>query len=383
MDTSFPEPIIAASKLKVPVYKPSLTKLESAHLHKAFSSTWISGNGSYLQRFEQLFSRAMGSKYATATNSGTSALHVGYRLLNIQRGDEVILPAFTMISTATPLIELGAIPIFIDIDAYWQINTSLIEKYISSRTKAIVGVHIYGHPCNIDGIEHLAKKYHLRTLYDAAEAHGALYKNKKLGSFGDVVCYSLYANKIVTTGEGGVVTVNDANMHTKSKRLIDEYFSPKMHFWHEDYGYSYRLSNILASIGVAQLQRMPTIIRKKQSVNAMYKSILAHHDSIICMPEADYAKSVYWMNAVSINNISLRQLHTIRTYMAGKGIETRSAFIPMTVQPAFKNYNRQSAPNAERLAHRTLLLPSFPDLTKKQITLTCEALISAVAKVHS
>lgn len=377
-----PEPVVNTSKQYIPIYKPSLTSDEKRNVLDAFSSTWISGTGPYIEKFERLFARFTGAKYAVATNSGTTALHVGYRLLGIQKGDEVIVPAFTMISTATPLVELGAIPVFIDINRYWQIDASLIEKRITPKTKAIVGVHIYGQPCNIRAIETIANKYRLKVLYDAAEAHGALYDEKRLGRFGDVVCYSLYANKIITTGEGGVVTINNKKMYEKSKRLIDEYFSPRLHFWHEDYGYSYRMSNVLAAIGVAQIKRARLTIKKKIKINSAYKRLLSNNSSVSFMPDAPWSACVYWMVAVVLKNMSQKQTHTVRSYLAKRGVETRSAFIPLTLQPAFKQFTgNQRAPVAEHLSGSILLLPSFPDLTTKQIRIICkylnEALVSS------
>lgn len=347
--------------IKIPVSMPDLSQEEMRFASDALQSTWISGNGKYIDMFEEKFSAKTGAKYAVGCNSGTSALHVGYRLLGIERGDEVIIPSFTMVSTATPLIEMGAKPIFIDADTYWQIDVSQIEKKITKKTKAIVGVHIYGHPCDIDAIEAIAKKHGLKTMYDAAESHGAKYKKHGLGEFGDVVAYSFYANKNITMGEGGVITTNKKTDYEKAKRLIDEYFSPVRHFWHESYGYSYRLNNVSAAIGCGQMERWNDIIDNRKKMAERYMEYLQGVEGISFMPVSDDVIISWWMFGLKIDRKRFgMSRNDLREVLATKGIETRTAFIPLNHQPVFKEYGPHSdTPVADELCSSVLYLPSF------------------------
>ncbi len=366
------EPVVQiVDGLRIPVCAPALGQEEGNALIQAFNSGFISGTGDYIEMFEEAFAKATGAKFGIAVNSGTSALHVAYRLMGIKPGDEVIIPTFTMVSTATPLIEMGAIPVFVECDAAGQIDTTKIEEKITDRTVAIVGVHIYGHPCDIDAIEHIAVGHGLKTMYDCAEAHGALYKGKKLGEYGTACAYSFYANKVITTGEGGMVTVNDEGLKKRADRLIDEYFSEERHFWHEDYGYSYRLNNLSCAIGLAQTKKLEDLIKMRRANWQNYKDQLADVPGISFLPERPDVVSVRWMIGILVDRskFGMNKNH-LREKLAQFGIETRTFFIPMHLQPVMQQFHPEYNPEfsqSEILCRDGMYLPSSSTILESTI----------------
>lgn len=344
---------------------------EAQHIQQALESNWISGGGAKLDEFEKLFAKKTGAQFGIACNSGTSALTVGYRLLGIAPGDEVIVPTFTMVSTVTPLIDLGATPVFVDCDEFGQIDVTKIEAKITDKTKAIVGVHIYGHPVNIEELEKIAIKHSLKVLYDAAESHGAQFKGQPIGKFGDVVCYSFYANKIITTGEGGMITVNSPDLMREARKLIDEYISSDRHFWHESYGYSYRMSNLLAAIGLGQTETLELAITAHRDHQTAYKALLDDVPGISFLPEHKDVSAVNWMHCILVDKEKFgMDRNELRTFLASRGIETRTLFIPMHVQPVMQRLFGESQdefPVADKLCREGLYLPSSSGLADRSL----------------
>lgn len=368
------EPVVTPKNgYKIPVCTPYLSDKEISYLQLALNSTNISGGaGDFIPKFEKLFAQKTGAKYAVACNSGTSALHVAYRLIGIKPGDKVIVPDFTMVSTVTPLIEMGAEPIFVDCDESGQIDVRKIEQIFitnpeGNSIKAIVATHIYGHPVDIDKIEELAKKYSLQVIYDAAEAHGAEYKKKKLGEFGDVCCYSFYANKIITTGEGGMVTFNNQEFVDMANRLVDEFFSYERHFWHTSYGYSYRMSNLLAAIGFGQTERMDDLIKNKRKNYDFLKENLSNVEGLSFIPDYLDVNSVRWVNGILIDKEKFGlSRNGLRKALGEWGIETRPFFIPMHLQPCMSRFLEQffkEFPVAEKWCAQGMYLPSSSALS--------------------
>ena len=243
-----PEPIVNKEKTYIPVCEPDLRGNEKKYVLDAIDTTWISSRGKYLDLFEQEFAKKVEAKYAIAVNSGTNALYLACAALGITTGDEVIMPTFTMVSTPNSVSYLGAKPVLVDCDEFWQIDCDKIKEKITSKTKAIMPVHIYGHPVDIDAIQILAYDHKLKVIYDAAEAHGAEYSHVPLGSIGDAVCYSFYGNKILTTGEGGMFTTNNKELAEIARNLKDVAFSKERHFWHKRLGYNFRMTNLAAAV---------------------------------------------------------------------------------------------------------------------------------------
>lgn len=352
----------------IPVCKPFYLGKEGQYISQAIQSEWISGNGEFLDRFEKEFAKKTGATYGIACNSGTSALHLAYRLIGIKPGDEVIVPTFTMVSTVTPLIELGATPVFIDCDEKAQIDVTKIEAAITPKTKAVVGVHIYGHPVDIDALEAVALKHNLKVVYDAAEAHGAQYKRQPIGKYGDVVTYSFYANKLITTGEGGMITVNNPEYYRRAQRLVDEYMSPERHFYHEDYGYSYRMSNLLAAIGLAQTESLEKAVAIHREHEGGYRTLLAGVPGISFLPESKDVSPVSWMHCILVDEEKFgMDRNGLRDFLASRGIETRTFFIPMHAQPVmierFGATPEGALPVSEKMAAEGMYLPSSTGLS--------------------
>src|SRR3990167_308453 len=317
------EPVYTA--IKVPVCEPDLRGNESKYVAEAMESSWISSRGKYLDKFEEEFSVKVGAKYGVAVNSGTSALMLVMAALGIKAGDEVIVPTFTMVSTVNAFVYLGAKPIFVDCDKYYQINVADIESKITDKTKAILPVHIYGHPVNIDEIETIAFKHNLPIVYDAAEAHGALYKNDYIGGRGVATCYSFYGNKILTTGEGGMVVSNDKEFIDLCRNLKDVAFSTERHFWHKRLGYNFRMTNLQAAIGVAQTERFNELVYIHQMNRDSYFNELENVPGVLFQPQAEWAKSSCWMVGIEIDEekFGMNRDH-LRVKLADKGIETRT-----------------------------------------------------------
>lgn len=342
----------------IPVAEPVLGEEELNKVIKAVKSGWISSKGEFVTEFETKFAEYCGVKYGTAVTSGTTALHLALKALGISKGDEVIIPTLTFIATANAVTYCNAKPVFVDSHPdYWCINPEKIEEKITKKTKAIIPVHLYGHPCDMDAIADIAEDNGLSIVEDAAEAHGAEYKGRKTGSLGNVSCFSFYGNKIITTGEGGMCTTNDEELAEKMKLLRDHAMSKEKTYWHEMVGFNYRMTNLQAAIGVAQLKKLDSFIKKKRKIAEWYNKYLQNS---IKHPEMPWAKCVYWMYSILIENRD-RVMHRLEN----GGIESRPFFYPMHVLPPYRNNERY--PVAEELSKRGINLPSSPNLRMEDI----------------
>jgi len=363
--------------MKIPVCEPFLTGKEMEYVMDCLRTNWISSAGKYVNEFEQRFAEYIGCKYGISTTSGTTALHLALAALKIGRGDEVIVPAFTMIAPVFAVVYTGAKPVLVDADPEtWNIDVNKIEEKITPNTKAIIPVHIYGHPCDMDPIMEIAEKYNLWVIEDTAEAHGAEYKGKKVGSFGHVSCFSFYANKIITTGEGGMIVTNDEKIAERARRLKDQAYSPERRFLHTDIGFNYRMTNIQAAIGLAQLEHIDEFVERRRRNAYLYNSRLKDVPGITLPPEKEWAKNVYWMYSILIeeNEFGMSR-DELMERLKGRGIETRTFFIPMHEQPAFLNlglFKGERYPVAERLGKQGLYLPSSTGLKKEEIEYICD-----------
>ena len=362
----------------IPVCVPLLGEKELEYVTDCIKTNWISSKGKYVEEFENRFAEYCGCKYGITTTSGTTALHLALASLNIKKGDEVIMPASTMIATAFAVIYCGAKPVLVDAEPEtWNLDVEKIEGKITEKTKAIIPVHIYGHPCDMDPIMKLARGYDLYVVEDAAEAHGAEYKGRKAGGIGDIGCFSFYANKIITTGEGGMIVTNDEEIAERAKSLRNLCFpKEKRIYLHSEVGYNYRMTNIQAAIGLAQFERMDELAEMRRRNARLYNSLLKDIEGIRLPVEKEWAKNVYWMYSILIEGEFGMSRDRLMKELEKKRIETRMFFIPMHEQPVFQNmglFKGKSYPIAEDLARTGMYLPSSSGLKEEEIRYICDA----------
>jgi perosamine synthetase len=360
----------------IPVCRPSISAEELKNVTDCVNTNWIGSMGTYIEEFENQFAEFCGTKYAVTTTNGTTALHLAMAALGIGPGDEVILPTFTMAATLFAVMYTGAKPVLVDSEYdTLNVDTKLIERKITAKTKALLPVHIYGHPCDMDELCRIAKKYNLYLVEDAAEAHGAEYNAKRAGSFGDINCFSFYANKIITTGEGGMVVTDNEEIASRARIIKNLAFSPEKRFYHVGLGYNYRMTNIQASIGLAQLQKAEKFISSRRNNAKTYNSILKDVDSIELPTERAGVKNVYWMYGIRLSKDLKLTKDEMMEKLLQAGVETRSFFIPMHKQPAFMEWvDDDRFPVAEDGASRGLYLPSSSDLTLEEIEYVCDSI---------
>ncbi len=368
----------------IPVNEPLLSEEAKTNAKDAIDTGWISSSGKYVSQFEADFARIYGVKHAITVANGTAALHVGLLALDIGPGDEVIVPAFTMAASWLAVLYTGATPIFVDceLDTY-NIDISKIEAKISSRTKAIMPVHIYGHPCQMDEIAAIAKKHDLLIIEDAAEAHGALYRGKLAGTFGKIGCFSFYGNKIITTGEGGMIITDDDSIAERCRRFKDLHHSATR-FIHDGIGYNYRMTNMQAAIGCGELGHLEEYVQKKEWMAARYTELLGTVDGIQLPKTLSNVRNVYWMYAILVDERLFGVgKNTLRAELKEAGIDTRDFFYSPVAQPVLKGILKgEEFPNTEYIAQRGLYLPSGLSITEEQIQYICKniELIHRLAK---
>lgn len=357
--------------MRIPVNDVIIPKNAFHYINECLETGWVSSAGKYIDIFENLFAEFVGVKYAITTTSGTSALHLALVSLGIKEGDEVIIPDLTIISCGNAIIYTGATPVVVDVDSKTgNLDPSKIERKVTKKTKAIMVVHLYGHPVDMDPVLEIAKKYNLYIIEDAAEAHGAEYKGKRVGSIGDVGCFSFYGNKIVTTGEGGMVTTNNKKVFDQAKVLKDLAHHPEKRFLHSKIGFNYRMTNLQAALGVAQLEKIEDYIAKKRQIAKKYSKRLSVIPYLDLPYEADWAKSVYWMYTVVVKNNSPITKDVLKAKLSALGIDTRDYFIPLHQQPVFKKmglFKGERCFNSRNLSSKGLYIPSGLALTNIQI----------------
>lgn len=371
----------------ISVCEPILSGNESAYVNDCIQSNWISSNGPYNQKFENIMADYIGVNYAVSCSSCTAALHLSLLALGIGPGDEVIIPDFTLIVSANTVIQCGAVPVLVEVDPKtWCINPSLIREKISPKTKAIMVVHMYGHPCDMPAIMELAREHDLLVIEDCAESHGAEINGKKTGSFGDVSCFSFYGNKIITTGEGGMVLCNDRQISERVILLRNQAFQTPR-FVHEEIGYNYRMTNIQAAIGFAQMEQINEKVAKKRWIARKYTEYLSHEPAVQLPYEAQGMRNVYWMFGILLSHPIIEK-NTLMERLLKKGIETRSFFCPMHLQPVFhKNGNLphpsfdQSYLVSDYLWKNGLYLPSGLGLDQLMIQHISNSLLNCLREI--
>lgn len=371
----------------IPVNIPLLDGNEKKYLNDCIESGWISSEGPYVEQLEMKMANLVGRKYGIAVCNGSVAIDCAIEALGIQKDDEVILPTFTIISCVSQIIRNGAKPIFIDCDrGTYNLKIDDIEQKITSRTKAIMVVHIYGLPVEMNPILSLAKKYNLKIIEDAAEVHGQTYFGKSCGSFGDISIFSFYPNKHITTGEGGIILTDDIELYNKCKSLRNLCFKPEQRFLHDELGWNFRMTNIQAAIGVAQLERLDTFIKLKRKMGDLYNSILAEFSDILQLPikETDYAKNIYWVYTIVLKEDFAKKNNAkkIMNQLADKNIGTRPFFYPLHKQPIinkkFNDYNDVALNNSEYIAENGFYLPSGLGNSEQDYIRSSEELIKII-----
>lgn len=362
----------------IPLAEPDLTGNEKKYLQDCLDTGWISGSGKYVDAFEEGFAAFCGATHGVAIVNGTAALHVALLALGIGPGDEVIVPDLTYIASANAVTYCGARPTFADVDpSTWTLNPLDVERKLSPRTRAIMPVHLYGHPVDMDPILDLAKAHDLYVVEDAAEAHGAEYKGRRVGTLGDVGVFSFYGNKIITTGEGGMIVTNNSALADKSRLLKGQGMDPQHRYWFPIVGYNYRMTNMQAAIGLAQLERIEWFMERRREVASWYEVALKQLP--VLMPaEADWAKNSYWLYSICVSADIDRDL--LMNQLLERGVETRPFFYPMHQMPPYRDAVQEASPVASILAAQGLSLPSSASLTKEDVTYIAHVLEQCLVK---
>lgn len=363
----------------IPVCEPYLNGNEEKYVLDCVKTGWISSSGEYVKRFEEEFAKYCGCKYGVAVCNGTVALHLALVSLGIGKGDEVILPSFTMIASAFAVCYTGAKPVFVDCDKdTWNIDTTKIEAKITPKTKAIMPVHIFGNPCSMDKILQIARQYNLFVVEDAAEAHGAEYKRQKVGSFSDIASFSFFANKNLTTGEGGGVVMNDEKHYNKARYLKNMSFpidSPRV-YRHDEIGFNYRMSNIHAAIGLAQIEKADEYKELRIKNNRLYKEFLSGVEGVIFQKDEEESINVCWMNAILLNpQIYGHTKEELIQKLKENNIDTRLLFTGMHRQKCLADFGCDCSgeyPNTDNLTQNGFYLPSASNLKKRDIEKICQ-----------
>lgn len=363
----------------IPVNEPLLDGNEKKYLSECIETGWISSEGPFIKQFEKNFSNYVGRKHGIAVTNGTAAVDVAIECLDIVAGDEVIMPTFTIISCIGQIIRVGAKPILVDSDPKtWNMDVTQIEGKITSRTKAIMVVHIYGLPVDMDPVLEIAKKYNLKVIEDSAEMLGQTYKGKPCGSFGDISTFSFYPNKHITTGEGGMLVTNNDQLSEDCRGLRNLCFQPKKRFVHERLGWNLRITNMQAALGIAQLERLEEFVRRKRRMGNLYTKLLSGLENVhLPLKKTDYAKNIYWVYGLLLDNNLNLNVEDVMGALANKGIGTRPFFCPMHMQPVLKRlglFEGEKYPVAEDLYSRGFYIPSGLALTDDQIKKTTTAL---------
>ncbi|MDZ4700573.1 MAG: aminotransferase class I/II-fold pyridoxal phosphate-dependent enzyme [Rhodothermales bacterium] len=373
-----------AEMWRLPVTQPALGGNELKYVSDCIATNWISSQGEYVNRFQETFRAYVGSEHALCTSSGTTALHLALVALGVGPGDEVIVPNLTFGASANAVIHAGAIPVFADVDPdTWTLSAAGVREALSVRTRAIMPVHLYGHPCDMDPIMDLARRHNLFVVEDCAEALGAEYKGRQVGTFGDVGCFSFFANKVITTGEGGMVTTNRRSLHEKMAILRDHGMEKSRRYWHLYAGFNYRMTNIQAAIGLAQMERVDAFLAKRLEIVDRYNRGLGDLPGIILPPEAPWARNIFWLYSILIDESVLGlDRDTLRSVLAEHGIETRNFFCPLHDQPAYIPYAHGDFPVTASLAARGMNLPTSNDLSLEDVDRVCTIIRQSVRDAH-
>jgi perosamine synthetase len=365
---------------KIPVAEPALCGNEKQYVLDCLDTTWISSAGKYLSRFEEEFASFCNAKHAMSCCNGTVAVHLALLALGVGPGDEVIVPTLTFVATANAVTYCGARPIFIDSEPEtWNMDVNQVEALITPRTKGVIAVHLYGHPVDMDPLLATARKHGLFVVEDAAEAHGGLYKNRRVGSLADIAVFSFYGNKIVTCGEGGMVVTDDPELARKVRLFKGQGMDPARRYWFPTIGYNYRMTNIEAAIGLAQLEKVDWLLARKREIAEQYAQCLRDVSGVSLQPEKEWARNVYWMNSALLDPSVRSSRDEVMRRLDEAGIETRPFFYPMHTLPMYReSVAGRVLPVAGDVAMRGMNLPSSVLLTAGDVEYVCDNLARAM-----
>jgi perosamine synthetase len=354
----------------IPISKPYIGDLEKKYLNEALSSGWISSKGYFLDKFEEAFANFIGTKYCILTANGTVAIHLALMSMGINKDDEIIVPDLTFVASANAIVHCGAIPVIAEIDkSNWCLDVNKLKSQITNKTKAIMPVHIYGQAVNMTKVIEIAKEYNLKVVEDVAEAHGAIYNGNKLGSFGDASTFSFFANKIITTGEGGSVMTNNETIYNEAKLLRDHAMDQNIKFWHPKVGYNYRMTNLQAAIGCAQIEQIDSFIYEREIILDLYRKNLKDIN-VSFNPIIEDSYSVNWLTSMLILDMNVSRDNLIK-YLFTNGIESRPFFYPLSKLPMYKDINVEN-PIADEISNQGINLPTYVGLTKTDIKFICD-----------
>ncbi len=349
----------------IPISKPSVGLRERELVLDALDSGWVSSIGKYIDEFEEQFARYCGTRYALAVSNGTTALHLALEALGLKPGDEVIVPDLTFVATANAVAYTGATPVLADIDPETLcIDPASVKALITPRTKAIIPVHLYGHPADMDALTELADANGIAIIEDAAEAHGAEYKGRRVGGLGKCGVFSFYGNKVITTGEGGMLTTDDPDFWQRAKRLRDHAMSPTRRYFHEERGFNYRITNLQAALGVAQLERIDDFLNRRAEIMDWYRDSIQTSDRVRLNRVKNWAKSAFWMVCLEVDSFDRAQRDAVMQALKIRGIDSRPYFCTMSSMPM---YHQAPLKVAARKADIGLNLPSFYELTRSDV----------------
>lgn len=359
----------------IPVSKPTISQEDIRLVTDAVSSGWVSSQGAYIERFEREFAEFCGVRHCVATSNGTVAIHLALKVLGIGRGDEVIVPDLTFVATANAVVLSGATPVIVDVRrSDWCLDPEAAARAVTARTRAIIPVHLYGHPAEMDALRDLARDRKLKIIEDAAEAHGAQYRGRKVGGLGDCATFSFYGNKIITTGEGGALTTDSDETAARARFLRDHGMSKERRYWHTEVGYNYRMTNLQAALGVAQLARIGSFISDRDRILETYRRCLAP-EKLELNPHLDGSRPVNWITCVLLSGGGRVKRDAVMAKLKADGVDTRPFFYPLSELPMYEG--RRNPVSAE-LSEKGMNLPTYPGLTDAEIETISGALIKAV-----
>ena len=366
---------------KLPLAKPNLGGNELKYVSDCINSGWISSQGPYVERFEQAFATYLGGGQARTVSSGTTALHVALVALGIGPGDEVIVPNLTFGATANVVVHCGATPVFVDVDpATLGLSAATVAPAITARTKCIIPVHLYGHPCDMGPLMDLATAKNIWVIEDCAEALGAEYKGQKVGLIGHAGCFSFFANKVITTGEGGMVVAKDPALIEKIGVLRDHGMTKERRYWHVYPGFNYRMTNLQAAVGLAQIEQIEKFLGNRRNIAQRYTHQLGIINGLQLPSQAAWAKNIFWLYSILVDATKFGLARDqLREHLSVKGIEARNVFTPLQGQPAYKSGRMTACPVSDDYAARGLSLPTANDLTLDEVDRVCDAIHNASA----
>jgi perosamine synthetase len=364
----------------IPISNPALVGNELKYVTDCVETSWVSSLGKYVQGFEDAFAEFCGSEHAVTCSNGTTALHLALLALGVEPGDEVIVPTLTYIATANAVVYCGASPVFVDGEPEtWNVDPEQIEARITPRTKGIIVVHLFGHPVDMDPIMAVARRHGLFVLEDAAESPGAEYRGRRVGSIGDAATFSFFGNKIITTGEGGMVTTNDRALADEVRRLKNHGMDPQRKYWFPTVGFNYRLTNVACAIGLGQLEKIDWHLEQRQQIAAWYREFLAGVPNLTWQAEKEWARHVWWLFTVIVDEEVPRSRFELLGELKARGVEGRQIVYPITQMPPYLDPDQEGRfPVADRTVDRGLHLPTWAGLTRDDVRYVCDSLTACL-----